>query len=316
LNKFDPPEKLVKGGRLEGYESEARSGAGATDLMSSDENSGGELRSAASLQAEEDLDPELLTVYRVVVGFLLASLLWKARAIPLFYSIYSSLPLYDEFFPTLLRSPQFLAVSFLLPVGLCVAVFFVRSRLLLGLQAIVTCAGMFILCVHQGTYNDVTFVTCFWTSVWGLWFVSRSKESPESLLPKAKAFAMLIISLIFLGGAVGKWTPGYWSGEVFYEIYFVERDFWVFNWLRNNYGTDELRSIAMYYSRMAVLTESACAFLWLLPVRYAGLIAISVFMGIALFSNIHLFSVMFCLLGLAIVAMHETKNADLKFGEV
>ncbi len=315
MNKFNPPPVSGENTRGESTDHEIKNSAEAISSKSGNVPTGN-LASTAKTNSEEDLNHELLTIYRVVVGFLLASLLWKARAIPLFYTVYSTLPLHDEFFPALLRNPQFLAASFLLPVGLSAAVFFVRSRLLLGIQAIVTCAGMFVLCIHQGTYNDVTFVTCFWTSVWGLWFVSRSHEAPTSLLPKAKAFAILIVSLVFLGGAVGKWTPGYWSGEVFYEIYFVERDFWVFNWLRNKYVADQLQNFAMYYSRLAVFTESVCAFLWLLPVRHAGMIAISVFMGIALFSNIHLFSVMFCLLGLAIVAMHETKKPGLEFGEV
>ena len=128
------------------------------------------------------------------------------------------------------------------------------------------------------------------------------------MLAKAKTFCILIISLIFLGGAVGKWTPGYWSGEVIYDIYFVERDFWFFNLLRANLDDNALRNFATHYSRMVVLSETACAFLWLLNPKIGSAIALIMFLGITLFSNVLLFSVTLCLIGLAIVGMHEPNS--------
>ncbi len=252
---------------------------------------------------------EKLHVYRVVVGFLLASLLWKSRAIPFFYSTYTSLPLHDEFFPGLMRSTGVLATAFVIPIALGIAVFFSASRRLLWVQSIATTICVFVLCTHQGTYNDATFVTCFWTSAWCLWYVSRFNDTTSDLLAKGQRIAVLIFSVIFLGGAFGKWTPGYWSGEVLYEIYFVDRNFWFHNLLRSTLDAEMLRSFATCYSRMVVLTETACAFLWLLPTRIASALAIAVFMGIAVFSNTNLFSVMFCLFGLALVGLHDSKRA-------
>jgi hypothetical protein len=168
---------------------------------------------------------------------------------------------------------------------------------------------MFGLCIHQGSYNDVTFLTCFWVAAWCSWFTMRIDDPEDELLAKGKTFGILIVSMIFLGGAVGKWTPGYWSGEVLYEIYFVDRDFWFFNLLRSRMDPEALRDFATYYSRLVILTETACSFLWLLPVKAASAIALTVFLGIALFSNVYLFSVMFCLFGLTIVGLHEPKSA-------
>ena len=136
----------------------------------------------------------------------------------------------------------------------------------------------------------------------------RFDDPIDDLLPKAKRLGLLIISMIFLGGAIGKWTPGYWSGDVLYEIYFVDRNYWVFNLLRASVETESLRDIATYYSRMVVITESCCAFLWVLPVRIGAAAAITVMLGIVIFSNAYLFSVMFCLIGLAIVGLHESKQ--------
>ncbi len=259
---------------------------------------------AGQTTAEEQ---EKLMLYRVVVLLLLGSLLWKSIAFPMLYRAYVSIPLEDSFFPKLFRSANFLACSYLLPILLGGCVLVSANRRLRWIQAVVTIGCMFVLCIHQGSYNDATCVTCFWTAAWCLWFVLRFEDPINELLPKAKKFGILIISMIFLGGAIGKWTPGYWSGEVLYQIYFVDRNYWIFNLLRANFDNETLREISTYYSRMVIMTESCCAFLWCLPSRVAAAIAITVFLGIVVFSNAYLFSVMFCLLGLAIVGLHASK---------
>lgn len=243
--------------------------------------------------------------YRVVTCFLLASLLWKSRFIPGIFTGYLELKLNDPFFPNLFSNPYSLATLFLTPVTFGFIALFIRNRLALRFQAITTLACMFGLCIHQGSYNDVTFVTCFWVSAWCVWYSFRLDDPVEILMAKASFFGVLIISLIFLGGALGKWTPGYWSGQVIYDIYFVERDFWFFNLLRANLGTEALRDFATCYSRMVVLSETACSFLWLLNPKTASIIALAMFLGITLFSNVLLFSVTLCLIGLAIVGLQQ-----------
>ncbi len=197
------------------------------------------------------------------------------------------------------------------PVVLGILIMFIRTQWALRLQAFVTLACMFVLCIHQGSYNDVTFLTCFWVAAWCAWYTVRLGDPEQELLSKGKTLGLLIVSMIFLGGAVGKWTPGYWSGEVLYEIYFVDRDFWFFNLLRERMDPQGLRDFATCYSRMVVITETACAFLWLLPPKIGSAIGMIVFLGIAVFSNVYLFSVMFCLFGLTIVGMHESKPRAL-----
>jgi hypothetical protein len=255
-------------------------------------------------KTSDDSYSEKVTVYRVVVASLLASMLWKFRVIPLFYSIYASIPLHDSFFPAPLRHPTVLAVLFILPIVAGVAVLFISDRKLILMQSLITVLAMFGLCIHQATYNDVTFLTCFWAALWCGWFALRMDDPADLLFAKGSRLVVLIFSVIFLGGAVGKLTPGYWSGEVFYHIYFTERNYWVFNLLRANFEPEALRSIATYYSRMVIGTELACAFLWLLPSRWACAIGVIVFSMIALMSNTNLFSVMGCLLGLGLAGMH------------
>lgn len=249
--------------------------------------------------------PAVVKIYRVVVGFLVASLIWKCQVYPAVFSIYTEFRLRDGFFPTLLSEPAVLATMFAAPVILGVLIMFIRTTFALRVQAITTLVCMFGLCIHQGSYNDVTFLTCFWVAAWCAWFTIRIHDPEDELISKGKTLAVMILSMIFLGGAVGKWTPGYWSGEVLYEIYFVDRDFWFFNLLRANLNSEMLREFATYYSRMVIIVETACAFLWLLPPKIASGIALSVFLGIAVFSNVYLFSVMFCLFGLTIVGLQD-----------
>ena len=254
----------------------------------------------------------VLLPYRVVNCFLVASLLWKLKFFPAIVSEYLELKLSDHFFPALFSSPIVLIVLFVIPVTSGLVALFVRNKLVLRSLAITTMICLFGLCIHQGSYNDVTFVTCFWVSAWCVWYSFRLDDPAEILLSKARMFGLLIISLIFLGGAIGKWTPGYWSGEVIYEIYFVRRDFWLFNLLRANFEADAPRDLATYYSRMIIASESACAFLWLLNPKIGSAIAVMMLFGITLFSNVLLFSVTLCLIGLAIVGLHEpgTKPAS------
>ena len=250
---------------------------------------------------------EAIVVYRVVVAFLVASLLWKSTHYPAIYAIYTAYSINESFFPSFFSSTKVLAILLMVPLVLSMAALLVREKLLLILQSSVTLVCMFGMCIHQGSYNDVTFLTCFWVSLWCVWYSIKLGSPPRELIDKSKTFAILIVSLIFLGGAVGKWTPGYWSGQVLYEIYFVDRDFWFFNLLRSNLQPEALREFATYYSRVVIIAESGCALLWLLPVKLAGAIALAMLVGIALLSNTYLFSVMFCLCGLAIVCLHQPR---------
>ncbi len=161
----------------------------------------------------------------------------------------------------------------------------------------------------------MTFATAWWTALWSLWFVHRI-EDPErdSTLRRAAWLSRVILSMILFGGAIGKWTAEYWSGQVFHEIYFVDRDFWVFNLVRQWFAPETIRDLATWYSRMVILTESACGVaLWMLPPRWAATMAIVVFASIALLSNFLLFSVVGCLIALASVGFfvpHRTASAS------
>lgn len=181
-----------------------------------------------------------LPVLRVVAVAILISLVWKWRNFVLAVSVYQSLPLQDHFFPTLLQSTWLLVAAYLGTLISVLSLILSRRQHLLRITSSSACVCLALMCIHQQSYNDVTFLTCFWTSVWSWWFVRQLGQPAEALLQRAAFLAHAILSVIFLGGTVGKLTPGYWSGEVLYNIYFEGRDYWLFNLMRQNLSNDYL----------------------------------------------------------------------------
>lgn len=245
----------------------------------------------------------MLAVQRLVLTGIFVSLVWKWSFFVAADHVYHVLPIQDDFFPGLLQSQTTLRLAFLGSLLAIIVSFFASHHWIRVTAAWTLLLATTVMCVHQGSYNDMTFATAWWTSLWSLWFASRMEDRDESrTLRRAGLLSRLILSMILLGGAIGKWTPEYWSGEVLYQIYFVERDFWVFNALRTVCTGETLREIATWYSRKVILIETVCGFgLWLLPPRAAAIAATLVFASIALLSNLLLFSVLSCLIGLALV---------------
>jgi hypothetical protein len=245
------------------------------------------------------------SLFRIVTGFLLMALLWKLPGFLFFYRVYFETPIIDEFFPSVFRSNATLGCAYILPILLGGAVFRSKKLWVLRSYAFLALVSLSVLCVHQGSYNDVSFMTAWWTSLWLCWLATAAACADDRLLHQRGArLALAILAMILLGGGVGKWSAEYWSGSVLYEIYFVDRDFWVFNLLRSWFDNDGLMTIAKWYSRMVIVLETACfAALWWLPRRWAGALAIVVFTSIACFSNWYLFSVLLSPIGLATIAL-------------
>ena len=256
-------------------------------------------------------DGETLSLLKLVYVGIIISLAWKARFYWYSIGVNQEYPLVDPFFPGFFRSQAVLVGAWSVAVATSVLALVTKAKSWLLPLAIANFVGLSILCLHQNSYNDVTFICCAWTSLWCLWLTSRLGESFETLYPRAAWLSHMILSLIFFGGAIGKLTPGYWSGEVLHEIYFQGRDFWTYNLLRDSLSEDALRQVATWHSRMVVISEFVCAGVWLLPRKWASGIAIMVLCGIALTNNLSLFSVVTCLIALALVGLHDPRDGKM-----
>lgn len=250
-----------------------------------------------------------LQAFRIVQGATLAALLWKVQGYVDVARLYLEMPLRQTFFPDWLQSPPVLIASYLTATVALAAALVIGHRIVLCGVSVLAWLGLTILCLHQGSYNDATFTTAWWASLWSVWLASRLGTADERLPRRAARLAQAILSLMFLGGAVGKWTAEYWSGQVFYEIYFIDRDFWFFNRLRASASPEALRELATWYSRTVIIVETLCGMtLWGLRPRVAGSLAAVVCAGVALFASFYLFSVMLSLIGLAVACLWLTPN--------
>lgn len=242
------------------------------------------------------------TPLRLVLAGMLVGLLWKLTFFRAANQIYAAIPIHDSFFPSWLQQAVTLRIAFLVAVGSIFLTWFAQQRRLRCAAISICWLASTVMLLHQGSYNDMTFTTVWWCNVWALWYVSRMDiDSPEELQRKSSFLCRLLVSVVLLGGAVGKWTGEYWSGEVLYEIYFRDRDFWVFNCLRSCLDADSLRWAATAYSRQVIAVETAGGLLiWLLPARWAAVVGTVIFSSIALLSNFLLFSVLAPLIGLSV----------------
>ena len=236
----------------------------------------------------------------VIVG-----LLWKIQFFIWSDKVYLDYQLSDPFFPDWLEAQWTLRVAYATAVLSGAAAVFARGRNLTVGFVITELLALSVLLLHQGSYNDATFLTSWWTVIWCLWVSSQSDVADAPLsCGRAARLACVILSLIMLGAAAGKWTDEYWSGTVLYEIYFRERDFWLFNFLRERFAQAELLTLAMWHSRLVITIETIAGFtLWCLPTRAAGWLGLTLMLLIPLTNNFMLFSVTLCLIGLSCAAI-------------
>ena len=198
-------------------------------------------------------DPDNVTLLKLVQVTILVSLLLKTSFFLVIDQIHQAFPLAVPFFPAWLSSLVTLRICWMMASATALLVLFAKEPRSIFFVTLINFLTLCVLSIHQHSYNDVTFMCCAWASLWCLWMSTRLHDPFEDLFPRAAWLAHLILSMIFIGGAVGKLTDGYWNGQVLYEIYFVDRDFWTYNLIRSIFPEDSLPTVAMWHSRMVVM---------------------------------------------------------------
>ncbi len=232
-------------------------------------------------------------------------LVWKIQFFWWSDRVYFDYRLRDPFFPDWLESPWTLRIAFVAAVMCGVGAAATTTRLVLTALTGVELVALSVLLVHQGSYNDMTFLTSWWTSLWCLWLCSQLDRNASAITASRGArLASVVLSLIMLGAAAGKWTSEYWSGNVLYEIYFRDRQFWLFDFLRERLGEAELKQFSMVHSRTVIVVETiAGMMLWCIPTRLSGWIGLMLMLLIPITNNWLLFSVTMSLIGLSWAAI-------------
>ena len=241
--------------------------------------------------------------FRLVAAGVVLGLTYKWRYFRFSDWAYHRLTIRDEFFPTWLQDADVLRWVYVAAVlGWIVAGLSPETRLRQIASVMGLMAGT-VLMMHRGSYNDMTFVTAWWAGVWLTWMAFRLPVDPADVLDrKAARLAATILSVTMLGAVAGKWTNSYWSGDVLREIYFVDRDHWLFNWIRHTVDAEHIPMVAKWYSRMVIATETIAGLtLWWMPRRLTAVAGATLFASIAIFSNVYLISVVAPLVALAVI---------------
>jgi hypothetical protein len=248
-----------------------------------------------------------LLVYGLVVSWLAKWDFFVAAAV-----VYRERPLLDAFFPRVLQSLWLLGVALCLPIALAFVGLVRNTPRALATSIAAFALGSLVLMLHQGSYNDATFVTSFWAALWGLWLASASRpQRPAQELPARAAFLVqLVIALMFFGGAVGKLTPGYFDGSVMYGVYFAERTHFTFALLRALLSPAQLHVAAQVYSLAVIAIEATLACMPILPARASLKLALAAFGALVVLNNLRLLSVVGPLAALCVAALVLTRSAQ------
>ena len=239
-----------------------------------------------------------VTAVRYVMSFWLLSWLVKFEHFRILLARDAfDIPVFHPLFPPFFQSPWVSLAAYVTPLLGVTALMWPRRRLVAACAlAMVICSA--VMRLHINAFNDATFITCFWSGLWLLWFSTARSDAATGL--HAPALAQGIVALMFLGGFLGKLTEEWWNGEVLYHYYFLQKDNFVYPWLMENLSADTLRLTALLFSRAAIIGEMCLSLLILVPARAGLMIACWVMLGIVLISTLYLLSVMGPLMGIAL----------------
>jgi len=213
--------------------------------------------------------------------------------------------------PELYRAPWLAQMSLTLPILGAAGFGFAHPRLLGGIAVLLGLCSLLLL-GHIFSYNDATYTTAFWTSLWLIWGASRLSSTVASAgtVHHAIALGQGIIGLCFFGGFIGKLTPEYWSGEAFFHLYMVQKDSPPFIWIREHCSPQTMRYWATWFARVMVVSEGLLTTLILWPTRFAAIGTACVFALMILLATPQLLSVLGSLGGLmaACVFLSERRS--------
>lgn len=199
-------------------------------------------------------------------------------------------------FPALFESPATAQLMYFLPVMTLPAVFLKGENISIIYHKIccicLIFASLFMM-LHSATYNDATFVTSFWVSLWLLWFTFHFESK---YYKDACKLAMAVVCFIFLGGLTGKLSSEWWSGEVMFGITQSTFKHWPFTWIKNNTTYEELKTFSMVLSWGIIFLEAAIVSSFFWPLRFSLKIIPALIAGIIFFRTWLILSVISCLI--------------------
>jgi hypothetical protein len=200
--------------------------------------------------------------------------------------------------PAVFRAPSIAALAYAMPIGGAAALWLGgRAARLAGAGVLAAAAA--IGCVHVELFNDATYVTSFWTALWIAWLAAAPDDELTSHGPR---LARCVVAFVFLGGVIGKLTTSYTSGEVFYHLYFEQKDSWPYSALRAAVSDETLHTIARWFSRVVIAGELTLVLGPIAPHRLYVWTACTAIGFMVLSSTFYLFSVLAALAAILVAS--------------
>ena len=206
---------------------------------------------------------------------------------------------HHPFFPAPLLVPGLAGVALVAATcGAALAALSPRRAVGSGAAATGVAASVLLL-LHAATFADAAFWATFWISVWLLWAHLVPEEEARRVGPR---LAQAVLALAFFGAAVGKVTAAYWSGDVFFGLFFGS-DVTFFRALNRALPPLVYRDVATFVSQMAILTEWLVALSVLLPTAWSLRLVLVAAAGMCALVNPGLAVIMLPFGGLALAGL-------------
>lgn len=200
---------------------------------------------------------------------------------------------HDPWLPFLLQIPHTFIVPLALLFGIGAAASFRPSVPLLRLWSW-TCflTGAVLLC-HQAGLGWAGSVLFFWTGLWALWLAYVRTAARLGPL-----ISLAIVGVLFAYPAIGKMTPGYWSGELYWEFHWRSGQ-GPHAWLGSVLGEERHRALGAIYGPISIIAEASLALVWLLPARIGYALVFLAAIGITASAGLRFLDAMGPLISLA-----------------
>lgn len=206
----------------------------------------------------------LRAAYVLLVG-VLATLVWLAPTLARRAALMVRFPLVDGWFPDPLQAVGLYAGVVVLQFAVMVLALARPSRTTLRLFAWTTLGFGAVLLVHQASFGAASSVLFFWTGVWALWLTHATRG-----FERGPFFCLLLLGGMFAWPALGKLTPGYLSGEVYWRAHWngPAGPQGIHMWVARVLSEPAHERLLRWFGPLSVAVEGAVALAWLLPGRW------------------------------------------------
>lgn len=234
---------------------------------------------------------------------------WYCKAyflLPYFFEVIYKVPVIHDLFPALFINPTVSVVFYIIPAFIIPSIIRPSQSRLIFSGVLMTVSSLMML-LHINSYNDATFVTSFWVGLWILWLSFHSDREDQILPQQAVLLAKLILGVIFFAGFIGKLTPDYLSGKVFYQIFWGDNKLWPHDWLIAHFSPNQLKSLSLYFSTFIIYTELLLACTPLFHSRFIFYLAPVLLLCFMITNTWAIFSVVGCLIGMMLSCLFYKK---------